>query len=89
MKNASRTVNMVQLGKALCELSSPPIMSLYVYNSNPAIVAPNQNLVIKGFGREELFTVVHEQTMTDTAKWADIILPATTSFEHSDIYVSY
>ncbi len=88
MKNASRTVNMVQLGKVLCELD-PPIMSLYVYNSNPAVVAPNQNYVIKGLAREDLFTVVHEQTMTDTAKWADIILPATTSFEHADLYVSY
>ena len=84
-----RIVNMVQLGKALCELNSPPVMSLYVYNSNPAVVAPNQNVVIKGLAREDLFTVVHEQTMTDTAKWADIILPATTSFEHSDLYVSY
>ncbi|MGC8555305.1 MAG: molybdopterin-containing oxidoreductase family protein [Candidatus Acidulodesulfobacterium sp.] len=84
-----RTVNMVQLGKALCELKNPPIMSLYVYNSNPAVVAPNQNLVIKGLAREDLFTVVHEQTMTDTARWADIILPATTCFEHADLYVSY
>lgn len=88
IKNQSRTVNMVQLGKALCELD-PPVMSLYVYNSNPAVVAPNQNLVIKGLAREDLFTVVHEQAMTDTAKWADIILPATTSFEHADLYVSY
>ena len=89
LKKPVRTVNMVQLGKALCELDNPAIMSLYVYNSNPAVVAPNQNLVIKGLASENLFTVVHEQTMTDTAKWADIILPATTSFEHSDIYVSY
>lgn len=88
IKNSPRTVNMVQLGKALCELN-PPIRSLYVYNSNPAVVAPNQNLVLKGLGREDLFTVVHEQTMTDTAKWADIILPATTSFEHADLYKSY
>ncbi len=88
IKNPVRTVNMVQLGKALCELN-PPVRSLYVYNSNPAVVAPNQNLVLKGLGREDLFTVVHEQTMTDTAKWADIILPATTSFEHADLYVSY
>ena len=89
LKKPVRTVNMVQLGKALCEVSNPPIMSLYVYNSNPAVVAPNQNLVIKGLAREDLFTVVHEQTTTDTAKWADIILPATTSFEHADLYVSY
>ena len=89
LKKSVRTVNMVRLGKALCELKNPPVMSLYVYNSNPAVVAPNQNLVIKGLARENLFAVVHEQTMTDTAKWADIILPATTSFEHSDLYVSY
>ena len=88
IKKPGRTVNMVQLGKALCELD-PPLMSLYVYNSNPAVVAPNQNYVIRGLAREDLFTVVHEQTMTDTAKWADIILPATTSFEHADLYVSY
>ncbi len=88
IKHSPRTVNMVQIGKALCELN-PPIRSLYVYNSNPAVVAPNQNLVLKGLAREDLFTVVHEQAMTDTAKWADIILPATTSFEHADLYVSY
>ncbi len=88
IKKPVRTVNMVQLGKALCELD-PPLMSLYVYNSNPAVVAPNQNYVIRGLAREDLFTVVHEQTMTDTAKWADIILPATTSFEHADLFVSY
>ncbi|MHB8232675.1 MAG: molybdopterin-containing oxidoreductase family protein [bacterium] len=87
-ENFPRTVNMVQLGKALCELN-PPIYSLYVYNSNPAVVAPNQNLVLKGLGRDDLFTVVHEQVMTDTAKMADIILPATTSFEHADLYKSY
>ena len=88
----TRILNMVQLGKILCGLNLPaqtPIHSLYVYNSNPAIVAPNQNLVLKGLAREDLFTVVHEQVMTDTAKWADIILPATTSFEHADLYASY
>ena len=88
----TRIINMVQLGKILCGLNLPtpaPIRSLYVYNSNPAIVAPNQNLVLKGLAREDLFTVVHEQIMTDTAKWADIILPATTSFEHADLYASY
>lgn len=83
-----RIVNMVQLGKTLCELD-PPIRSIYIYNSNPAVIAPNQNLVLKGLAREDLFTVVHEQTMTDTVKWADIILPATTAFEHADLYASY
>lgn len=88
-KNSPRTVNMVRLGKALCELDDPPVRSLYVYNSNPAVVAPNQNLVLAGLARDDLFTVVHEQVMTDTAKFADIILPATTSFEHADLYISY
>ncbi|MBP2636697.1 MAG: fdhF 1 [Firmicutes bacterium] len=64
-------------------------MSLYVYTSNPAAVAPDQNKVLQGLAREDLFTVVHERFMTDTAKYADIILPATTSLEHSDIYRSY
>ncbi len=88
-ENVPRIVNMIQLGKALCELDDPPVRSLYVYNSNPAVVAPNQNLVLNGLARDDLFTVVHEQVMTDTAKFADIVLPATTSFEHSDLYISY
>lgn len=88
IENTTKTINMVQLGKALCELNRP-IYALYVYNSNPAVVAPNQNLVLKGLRRDNLFTVVHEQVMTDTAKLADIILPATTSFEHADLYKSY
>lgn len=88
LKKTVRTVNMVQLGKILCQLN-PPVRSLYVYNSNPAVVAPNQNLVMKGLAREDLFTVVHEQMMTETARWADIIIPATTSFEHKDLYASY
>ncbi len=73
LKKPVRTVNMVQLGKILCELN-PKVRSIYIYNSNPAVVAPNQNLVLKGLSKEDLFTVVHEQMMTETAKWADIIL---------------
>ena len=88
-KEPTRAVNMNQLGYALTELSDPPIMSMYVYNSNPAVVAPDQTMVIKGLRREDLFTVVHERFMTDTARYADIILPATSSLEHSDIYRSY
>jgi len=64
-------------------------MSLYVYHSNPAAVAPDQNRVLQGLAREDLFTVVHERFMTDTAKYADIVLPATTSLEHSDLYRAY
>jgi len=86
---ATRVINMNQLGDALNDLTDPPIMSLYVYISNPAAVVPDQNRVLQGLAREDLFTVVHERFMTDTSKYADIILPATTSLEHSDIYRSY
>lgn len=89
LKEPSRIVNMNQLGGALCELSDPPIMSLYVYHSNPAIIAPDQNRVLQGLARDDLFTVVHERFLTDTAQYADVVLPATTSLEHSDIYRSY
>ena len=89
LKEPTRVVNMNQLGYALTELSNPPIMGMYVYHSNPAIVAPDQTMIIKGLKREDLFTVVHERFMTDTARYADIILPATSSLEHADIYRSY
>ena len=86
---ASRVVNMVELGSALNELSDPPIKAVFVYNSNPAVVAPNHNEVIRGFLRSDLFTVVHEQFFTDTTRYADLILPATTFFEHKDLTKSY
>lgn len=89
LRSPTRVVNMNQLGQALTELTGPPIMSLYVYHSNPAAIAPDQNKVLAGLAREDLFTVVHERFMTDTARYADIVLPATTSVEHSDIYRSY
>ncbi|WP_129127161.1 molybdopterin oxidoreductase family protein [Geomonas oryzae] len=85
----TRLVNMNRLGHALNELDSPSIMGLYVYHSNPAAVTPDQNQVLKGLSRDDLFTVVHERFMTDTARYADIVLPATSSLEHSDIYRSY
>jgi len=89
LQKPTRIVNMNQLGYALTELSALPIMSLYVYHSNPAVVAPDQTMIIKGLRREDLFTVVHERFMTDTARYADIILPATSSLEHADIYRAY
>ncbi len=89
MEKKTRIVNMNQIGSALNELKDPPIESLYVYSSNPAAVAPDQNQVLKGLAREDLFTVVHERFMTDTARYADIVLPATSSLEQSDLYRSY
>jgi len=89
-KRAPRVINMIQLGRALTDPDlSPPVKALYVYSSNPAAICPNQNLVLAGLAREDLFTVVHEQVMTDTARWADLVLPATTSMEHEDLYRSF
>jgi anaerobic selenocysteine-containing dehydrogenase len=85
----ARTVNMVELGKALNTLNDPPLKALFVYNSNPAAVCPNHNEVIRGLGRTDLFTVVHEQFFTDTVDYADIVLPATTFFEHKDLQTAY
>ena len=85
----ARVVNMVELGKALSALNGPPIQALFVYNSNPAAVCPNHNEVIRGLQRSNLFTVVHEQFFTDTTDYADIVLPATTFFEHSDLQTAY
>ncbi|MBI2215949.1 MAG: molybdopterin oxidoreductase family protein [Candidatus Rokubacteria bacterium] len=85
-----RTVNMIHLGRALTDPGlRPPVQALYVYNANPAAVCPNQTLVLEGLAREDLFTVVHEQVMTDTAMYADLVLPATMAMEHLDLYTSY
>lgn len=89
MAGQSRLVSMNQLGAALTELDVPPVKALYVYHSNPATIAPDQNAVINGLEREDLFTVVHERFLTDTARYADIVLPATTSLEHPDLYRCY
>jgi anaerobic selenocysteine-containing dehydrogenase len=83
-----RSINMNQLGQTLLH-EDPGIYGLYVYNSNPAAVLFNQRKVIAGLQREDLFTVVHEQLLTDTARYADIVLPATTEFEHTDLHYSY
>ena len=86
---AARLVNMSQLGTALTKLGDPPVMSLVVYNSNPAAIAPDQNAVLEGLRREDIFTVAMEQFRTDTADYADILLPATTFLEHTDLYLAY
>ncbi len=85
----ARIVNMTELGKALTQLNDPPVKAMVVYNSNPAAIAPNQNLVIQGMKRTDLFTVVLEQFQTDTADYADIVLPVTTFLEHTDLYRAY
>lgn len=85
-----RWVNMNRLGKALLgEAADPPIKSLFVFGANPAAVNPNAGLVIKGLQRDDLFTVVHELFMTDTADYADIVLPATSQLEQTDLHKGY
>jgi len=84
----TRKVNMIQLGHALTVLD-PPVKALFVYNCNPLSVSPDSAMVRKGLSREDLFTVVHEQVMTPTARYADLLLPATTFLENRDIYTSY
>ena len=84
-----RTINMVQLGHALTELNDPPVKALHVYHSNPAVVAPDSSRVLRGLAREDLFVVVHEHFLTDTALFADLVLPAATSMESTDLYRSY
>ncbi|WP_233578454.1 molybdopterin-containing oxidoreductase family protein [Tautonia sociabilis] len=86
----TRSVNMNRLGEALLgELDGPPVRALYVYNCNPAAVAPDQAKVIRGLSRADLFTVVHELFPTDTVDYADIVLPATSQLEHEDLHTSY
>jgi anaerobic selenocysteine-containing dehydrogenase len=88
-----RTINMVTIGDDLLRPASasfgPEIEALVVYNSNPVAVAPESSKVVAGFAREDLFTVVLEHFQTDTADYADYILPATTQLEHWDIHTSY
>jgi anaerobic selenocysteine-containing dehydrogenase len=86
---AARVVNMSELGQALTCLQGPPVKGLFVYNSNPAAVAPNQNDVLRGMRRTDLFTVVHEQFFTDTADYADVLLPAATFLETKDVQGAY
>jgi anaerobic selenocysteine-containing dehydrogenase len=86
---AARVVNMSALGQALTTLEGPRVHAVFVYASNPAAIAPNHNDVVRGFKRPDLFTVVHEQFFTDTTDYADIVLPATTFFEHKDLQAAY
>jgi len=87
---APRSVNMNRLGAALTgEVSDPPIMSLFVYCANPVGSSPNAGRIVEGLRREDLFTVVHEQFLTDTADYADIVLPATTQLEQVDLHRPY
>ena len=85
----TRLVNMNRLGRTLTEHPDPPVKLLFVYNCNPAVTMPDQNRVLRGLARDDLFTVVFDQVMTDTAQWADVVLPATTFLEHYDVARSY
>ncbi len=96
IKRLARVVNMSTLGQALTELgqngdaaNGPAVHALFVYNSNPGAIAPNHNAVVRGLARPDLFTVVHEQFFTDTADYADYLLPATTFLEHTDVQGAY
>jgi anaerobic selenocysteine-containing dehydrogenase len=84
-----RTLNMTRLGEALTRVDDPPVKALVVYNSNPGAIAPDRENVIAGLRREDLFTVVLEHFQTDTADYADVLLPATTQLEHEDIHKAY
>lgn len=84
-----RVLNMSALGDCLLKTDDPPVRALYVYNSNPAAVAPDQSQVLEGLRREDLFTVVHELFLTDTTDYADIVLPATSQLEHFDLHKAY
>jgi anaerobic selenocysteine-containing dehydrogenase len=85
----ARTINMSRLGEALTEIDGPPVKAMFVYNSNPAAIAPNQNSVLRGMLRPDLFTVVHEQFFTDTTDYADVVLPAPTFLEVKDVQGAY
>ncbi|MBA3499900.1 MAG: molybdopterin-dependent oxidoreductase [Myxococcota bacterium] len=86
---STRAVNMSEIGKALATLRDPRIEMMFVYNCNPAVTAPDQTAVVRELQRDDLFVVVHEQVMTDTARLADVILPSTAFLEHRDLKVGY
>jgi anaerobic selenocysteine-containing dehydrogenase len=89
IRPGTRTINMSRLGEALTQIDDPPVKAMVVYNSNPAAVAPDRENVLAGLRREDLFTVVLEHFQTDTADFADVLLPATTQLEHEDLHKAY
>ena len=90
VRPGTRTLNMSQLGRVLTDTAlAPPVKALFVYNSNPAAVAPEQEKVREGLAREDLFTVVHDLFQTDTVDFADVFLPATTTLEQFDLHKAY
>ena len=88
-EKAARKININQIGQALAMEGKEAVRGFYVYGCNPASTVSDQQLILKGLEREDLFTVVHERFMTDTARYADILLPATFSVEQTDIYRAY
>jgi anaerobic selenocysteine-containing dehydrogenase len=90
IRPGTRTLNMSQIGRILLDPAlAPPVKAMFVYNANPAAVAPEQEKVREGFAREDLFLVVHDLFRTDTADFADIVLPATTTLENRDVFKAY
>ncbi|HEX7151710.1 MAG TPA: molybdopterin oxidoreductase family protein [Thermoanaerobaculia bacterium] len=87
--HGTRTINMSRLGEALTETNDPPVKAMIVYNSNPGSIAPDRERVLAGLRRDDLFTVVLEHFQTDTADYADVLLPATTQLEHEDLHKAY
>ncbi len=85
----ARALSMTRLGEGLLELDNPPVKALFVFASNPVASIPHQTKVRRGLSRDDLFTVVVEHFMTDTARYADIVLPATMQIEHRDLLISY
>lgn len=84
----TRTINMSRIGEALTD-ATPPVRAMIVYNSNPAAIAPDRERVLAGLRRDDLFAVVLEHFQTDTADYADVLLPATTQLEHDDVHKAY
>jgi anaerobic selenocysteine-containing dehydrogenase len=89
VRPGTRTINMTRLGEALTETNDPPVKALVVYDTNPGSIAPDRERVLRGLRRDDLFTVVLEHFQTDTADYADVLLPATTQLEHDDLHKAY